>query len=164
MSRESMQRILMTRDDIGSIPGTPAMPISARGGGGAWKSVVLLLLLFGIGIAAGLYVTAGESVPQPAAADTPVDAGDDTAGSPSTGDAAVAVPADGAMGGSAVDPGEGSGNGSAKATVKPPPKKQPPPRKPPKKLPPGAGSAAGSASTVVPPKKCDPFANSKGCQ
>ncbi len=144
----------MTRDSVQQLSARPPTPAPVARLGGMWKSVVLLLLLFGIGIGAGLYVTStgpvAEQVVEPTEdaglTDDHVVVVPDAAPAPAAViDAAVPVTLDAGVGSAAAPP----------VQVKPP--RKPPPRKP---RPP----AAGSGSATPPPKKCDPFANPKGCK
>jgi serine/threonine-protein kinase len=154
----------MTRDSLNQLGGRPPTPAPASSASsGMWKSVVLLLLLFGIGIGAGLYVTSSSSVPQQAVeptldaavTDDPVVAVPDAAAAP------AAVPAGTSDAAVSVTPEVDAGAGSAAA---PPVQVKPPPRKPPPRKPRTTTTGGGSGSATAPPKKCDPFANPKGCK
>ena len=191
MSRESLQRMgPPTRDSIQRLAGIPATPGPVRPElrGGAWKSVVLLMLLFGIGIAAGLYVTSSDSTPRdssqaatpgPEAGVVGIDASAiERSGSAGTRsgagggaesiepvDAAAAIEPDASV------PDTGSADSGSAHSLSTTPPKKPPQKKPPPKKPPGgaagagtgsgSGSGAGSGSAT---KRCDPYANSKGCK
>jgi eukaryotic-like serine/threonine-protein kinase len=139
--------------------------------GSVWKTIAVLVVLFAIGIGAGLYVTRGGENTDSQAGAPDEDAQAETPAAAPIDAAAIEVDARdvtverGSNAGSA-----GVGRGSAVrqvATPKPPPPKKPPPKKPPpppKKQPPAQGSGAGSAVIVKPPvKKCDPFENKNGC-
>jgi serine/threonine-protein kinase len=194
-SERHMSELALQRQRLsGGIPQTPLpnvpssmVPVAPpadtvydlRKGGGAFKTVVVLVLLFAIGIGAGLYVTrdggqttdsqAGvpqkddASVATPTSARAPIDAADEP-------DAREVTVERGSGTGSA-DLGSGSATPHAQVPPKPPKRQPPPPPKkqPPKKQP-GQGSGAGSGAIVKPPivkpppKKCDPFENKNGCK
>jgi hypothetical protein len=141
--------------------------------GGLAKTLVALVLLFAIGIGAGLYVTRDGGSTTDSQAGVADDEGSATQTSATPLDAA-AIEADaseltverGSNAGSADVGGGGSGSAAQHMiTVKPPPKKPPPKKPPPKKPPPAQGSGTGSAVIEKPPpKKCDPFENKNGCK
>jgi len=172
-SRDSTP-LTMRREDLRDVQRPPPRrfpqaPGPPAGGGGCWKSFRLLVVLFGVGIAAGLYVTSGRATSSGApAAATPADATPADAGAavdaPSPVDAAVPV--------DAAPPTDASVLGDAgKESAKPPPTRPKPatrPRRPREPRhspplpphPPGTGSGTGSAA---PSTGCDPFKHSKRC-
>jgi serine/threonine-protein kinase len=139
-----------------------------RKGGSVTRMIAGLLVLFAVGIGAGLYVTRRDdsSDSQPAVthdatvaeqrpATAPVDAADHRA-NVDANEVTVERGNSGAGDGSAAPLAQPSAQSPPK---KPPPKRPPlPPKKPP---PPGAGSGA---VVKQPPKKCDPFENPNGCR
>jgi serine/threonine-protein kinase len=141
--------------------------------GGLAKTLVVLVLLFAVGIGAGLYVTREGGQTTDSQAGVPDDEGSATQtgalpldASAVEGDAGEKTVERGSNAGSA-DVGGGSGSAAQHMiTVKPPPKK-PPPKKPPPKKPPPPAQGSGAGSAVIekpPPKKCDPFENKNGCK
>ncbi|HUS31441.1 MAG TPA: serine/threonine-protein kinase [Kofleriaceae bacterium] len=174
ISEPSVPRMMVSSTPL---PGAPSSVVDAappldtvhdvRTGGGVLKTLAVLVLLFAVGIGAGLYVTRDRSstdsqaiAPQDAELQVPATAPIDAAAAPEPPDAREIT----------VEKGSNAaGSGSATPHVQPPPKqpppKKPPPKKPPPKKPPPPpqGSGAGSATIVKPPPKCDPFDNKNGC-
>jgi serine/threonine-protein kinase len=125
-----------------------------------FKVLLVLALLFGVGIAGGLYVTrdsepavsaaSPEEPAQPAALSVPATAPID----------AAAPPADATL----VQDATPRADSGIELTVKKPPRR-PPPRKPPAK--PAVKPPVKPEPVAEPPpppvKKCDPFDNPKGC-
>lgn len=190
MTRDSLQRLnasdsgiripgtpppLGTRESIQRIVGVPPAPMpTLKSGGATWRSWLLLLLLFGVGIAAGLYVTSQDSD----AADTDQQAVDTQQRDAATNeaipttpvevDAAIVVPDASSSAGSAApaepSTGVGPGSGASAGSTAKPPVKKPPVRSPRVKKPPPVGAGSGSAAATPPPtKSCDPFKFPKGC-
>ncbi len=137
---------------------------------GSLPMVLVLLLLFGIGIAGGLYVTrdtnpVAASEPQEPTEPTdvvlPATAPIDGGGAPAD---AAAAPTDATTAGSAAEP-------PVKTIKKDPPRRTPPRRtsprpsvKPPVKPPVKVEATPPPTPPPPPVKKCDPFANPKGCR
>jgi serine/threonine-protein kinase len=135
--------------------------------GGVWKTVLVLALLFGAGIAGGLYVTrdqeptaatpAPDEPAEPAGAIVPATAPSDAGADLVDAATADARPAE------KITPAAGSGRD---VTIKRPPPHRPPPRRPPPVKPP----VVKPEPVIVPPpppppvKTCDPFDNPKGCR
>jgi serine/threonine-protein kinase len=133
----------------------------------AVKTVLVLALLFGIGIAGGLYVTqqdepvAATTPPEPAApvpATAPVDAGAPPDNAAVVDDARP------------IDDAAPTADSGIEVTIKKPPRNRPPPHRPavkPPVKPPVKPTVTPETATVPPPppvKKCDPFDNPKGCK
>jgi eukaryotic-like serine/threonine-protein kinase len=177
ITRDGLQRIsgAIPGASVASVPGSG--PVLQRTSSGIWKSIVLLVLLFGIGIGAGLYVTSTGGIPEQAAEAARDGGGAATSGAATT-DATSAEITQAVTDNAHIDAGTvGSGpvetvsvdggvptTQSVTAPIKPPVRK-PPVRKPPVvRRPPTQVTGAGSGSAAPsPPKRCDPFANAKGC-
>jgi serine/threonine-protein kinase len=136
---------------------------------GVVKAVLFLALVFGIGIAGGLYVTRDRGAEVPGAvAEEPMEPMEpvEAAGMPEpavTPIDAGAPPVDAAPVDEAAPPAD---SGVELTIKKPPPRK--PPRKPPAKpavKPPAKPEPVAEPPPPPPPpvKKCDPFDNPKGC-
>jgi serine/threonine protein kinase len=170
-------------------PTTPAMSAAAmamdtgshpKRSSGNGKMIAAFVVLFAVGIGAGLYVTLGSDDHTSHAAATKRD--DAAVNEPAaTTDAADVVEHDMTLergsavdsGGSAVEAGSAAtGSATPRVQVQPPKPPVKPPAKPPKKppakppvkpfvKPPGTGT-----TTIVkpPPKKCDPFDDPHGCK
>jgi len=163
-----------TRDSIQRIVGVPPTPMpTLKSSGATWRSWLLMVVLFGVGIAAGLYVTSqdnGTAEGQQAADTQQRDAGAsevkpmtpvalDAAVAVDAGAAAVAVDAGAAAEGSATSSAADSAGTGSDASAASTVKKKPPVRPTHVKKPVGAGSGRAT----VPMKTCDPFKFPKGC-
>ncbi|NVB79429.1 MAG: protein kinase [Kofleriaceae bacterium] len=141
----------------GSSPQLPRTPVAAAvlpspapavKGGGTWKVVAGLVVLFGIGIGAGLWVTHGSD--EDTAAPEPVQLAPAAAPDATVAEPAI-VPVDAAVAEVPVDAAVARPVAEEPPTK--PPVKKPPVKKPPIKKPPAP----------QPTRDCDPFANPHGC-
>jgi serine/threonine-protein kinase len=159
-----------TPPPLGPMPAIAADTVhEPRKGGSAFRTIAVLVVLFAIGIGAGLYVTRDGGQATDTQAGVPHDDAAMNIATEAPIDAAAAIEVDAreATVERESDAGSDTASGSAAPHTVPskPPGKKPPVKKPPVKKPPVQGTGSGSASVEKPPpKKCDPFENKNGCK